>query len=108
MIDAVKEKLLSKGMQLMQSPMVAKLMESEKVGVLLEKAMTLPIKLSDGMRSHREKLTSVLDLATQQDLDDLKRAVSRMEDLLRDVKRESADLLRQSEKETGAKKPVAE
>lgn len=108
MIDAVKEKLLAKGMELMQSPAVARLMESEKVGMVLEKAMTLPIKVSEGMRSHREKLTSILDLATQQDLDDLKRAVTRMEDLLRDVKKESAELIKQSDQAGAKKKPVAE
>lgn len=108
MIDAVKEKLLAKGMELMQSPAVARLMESEKVGMVLEKAMTFPIKVSEGMRSHREKLTSILDLATQQDLDDLKRAVTRMEDLLRDVKKESAELIKQSDQAGAKKKPVAE
>jgi len=107
MIDTVKEKLLAKGMEFMQSPAVARMMESEKVGVLLEKAMTVPIKVSAGMRSHREKLTSILELATQQDLDDLKRAVTRMEDLLRDIKTESSQLLKNSE-EKGAKKTVAE
>ncbi len=108
MIDAVKGKLLSKGMELIQSPTVAKLMESEKVGVILEKAMSLPIKMSDGIRTHRERLTSILELATQQDLDDLKRAVTRMEDLLREIKKESSDLLKQTDKDSSKKKTVAE
>ena len=85
MIDAVKEKLLAKGMELLQSPAVAKLMESEQVGTILEKAMTFPIKMSDKFRSHKERLSSLLELATQQDLDDLKRAVTRMESLLKDL-----------------------
>lgn len=108
MIDAVKEKMLAKGIELLQSPAVAKLMESEKVGTILEKAMTLPIKMSDTFRTHKERLTSLLELATQQDLDDLKRAVSRMESLLKDLKDESSELLRETDEEPPPKTPIAE
>jgi hypothetical protein len=97
MIDAVKDKLLATGVELMKSPMFAKLMESEKVGLVMEKALTLPIKASETFRSQKERLTSLFELATQQDLDDLKRAVSRMEELLHDIRRESGDLLRQTD-----------
>jgi hypothetical protein len=108
MIDEVKEKLLTKGMELLQSPAVAKLMESEKVGTILEKAMTFPIKMSDTFRNQKERLSSLLELATQQDLDDLKRAVSRMERLLQDLKQESGALLRETEEEPPTKPPIAE
>ena len=108
MIDSVKEKLLAKGIELLQSPAVAKLMESEKVGTILEKAMTFPIKMSDSFRTHKERLTSLLELATQQDLDDLKRAVSRMESLLKELKDDSSELLRQTDEEPPAKTPIAE
>jgi len=108
MIDTVKEKLLATGVELMKSPMVAKMMESEKVGIVMEKALTLPIKASETFRSQKERLTSLFELATQQDLDDLKRAVSRMEELLRDLKRESGDLLRQTEADDEERPTVAE
>jgi hypothetical protein len=107
MIDAVKEKLLTTGVELLKSPLVAKLLESEKVGVLLEKALTVPIKVSETFRGQKERLASLLELATQQDLDDLKRAVSRMEDLLRDIKRESGALLQQTEAEEAERPAVA-
>ena len=64
MIDMVKEKLVSHAMKLMQSPAVSKLMESEKMGAFLEKAMSVPIKLSDGFRAKRERLTTLFELAT--------------------------------------------
>jgi hypothetical protein len=108
MIDAVKDKLLTTGVELMKSPMVAKLMESEKVGLVMEKALTLPIKASETFRSQKEKLTALFELATQQDIDDLKRAVSRMEDLLRDLKRESGDLLRETDADDQQRPTVAE
>lgn len=108
MIDVVKDKLLATGVELMKSPMVAKMMESEKVGIVMEKALTLPIKASETFRSQKERLTSLFELATQQDLDDLKRAVSRMEELLRDIKRDSGDLLRQTEADDQERPTVAE
>ncbi|MCK9460123.1 MAG: hypothetical protein M0R80_10830 [Proteobacteria bacterium] len=107
MIDMMKEKLVSGGMKLMQSPAVAKLMESEKMGVLLEKAMSVPIKLSEGFRAKRERMTALFELATQQDLDEVKRSVARMEDLLHEIKNASSDLLDKTGAEAGAKEPVA-
>jgi tRNA(Phe) wybutosine-synthesizing methylase Tyw3 len=107
MIDMMKEKLVSGGMKLMQSPAVAKLMESEKVGVLLEKAMSVPIKLSEGFRAKRERMTALFELATQQDLDEVKRSVARMEDLLHEIKNASSDLLDKTGAKAGGKEPVA-
>ncbi len=107
MIDMMKEKLVSGGMKLMQSPAVAKLMESEKMGVLLEKAMSVPIKLSEGFRAKRERMTALFELATQQDLDEVKRSVARMEDLLHEIKNASSDLLDKTGAKAGGKEPVA-
>ncbi|MDJ0765417.1 MAG: hypothetical protein QNJ97_20720 [Myxococcota bacterium] len=94
MINTLKEKMMTKGMALLQSPAVGKLMESEKVGVVIEKAMTVPFKVSGVVRSQKERLVALLDLATQEDVDDIKRAVVRMETVLKDIKKESGDLLR--------------
>jgi len=107
MIEMVKEKLVAHGMKLMQSPAVSKLMESEKMGALLEKAMSVPIKLSDHLRSKRERLTALFELATQQDLDEVKRSISRMEDLLHEIRSTSSDLLSKTGAEAGGKEPVA-
>ena len=107
MIDKIKETLVAQGMKLMQSPAVTKLMESEKMGVVLEKAMSVPIKLSEGLRGKREKLTTMFELATQADLDEVKRSVSRMEDLLQEIKSSSNDLLDKTRADAGAKEPVA-
>jgi hypothetical protein len=107
MMDTIKEKLIAQGMKLMQSPPITKLMESEKMGVVLEKAMSVPIKLSDGLRAHREKLTALFDLATQADVDELKRSISRMEDLLQEIKSSSNDLLDKTRTDAHPKEPVA-
>ncbi len=108
MLDSLKQKMMSKGMELMQSPAVGKMMESEKVGVVIEKAMTVPFKVSGALMSQKERLVALFDLATQEDIDDVKRAVSRVEGVLRDIKKESSELLRKVEEEEPDKPPVAE
>ncbi|MCP4674304.1 MAG: hypothetical protein GY854_02060 [Deltaproteobacteria bacterium] len=108
MLDSLKQKMMIKGMELMQSPAVGKMMESEKVGVVIEKAMTVPFKVSGALMSQKERLVALFDLATQEDIDDVKRAVTRVEGVLRDIKKESSELLRKAEEEKPAEPPVAE
>jgi len=93
MLNVLKEKAIAQALGLLQSTAVTKMMESEKVGVLLEKAMSLPIRISEGAHVQRERFTTLLELATREDLDDVKRSVARMEDLLRELKDQSVDLL---------------
>lgn len=107
MMDTIKEKLIAQGMKLMQSPPITKLMESEKMGVVLEKAMSVPIRVSEGLRSKRERITALFELATQADLDELKRSISRMEDLLQELKTSSGDLLDKTRADGGSREPVA-
>ena len=108
MINMLKDKVMTKGMDLLQSQAVTKLMESEKVGFVIEKAMSVPFKVSAALMSHKEKLVALLDLATQEDIDEVKRAMSRMEGVLKDIKKESSDLLKKVSEDEPAKPPVAE
>lgn len=86
MIDMLKKMAIEKGMNLMQSPAVAKIMASEKTGELIEKAMTIPFKVSSVITNQKEKLVEMLDLATQEDMDDLRRNLSKMEATLTEIK----------------------
>lgn len=86
MIGSLKEKAMTKGMQLLNSPMVAKAMESEQVGTIIEKAMTFPIKVSETIRARKEQVTSFMEVATQSDLDELKRSVARVEQEVKSIK----------------------
>ena len=86
MIGNLKELAISKGMQLLNSPVVTKAMESEQVGTIIEKAMSLPIKISETIRTRKEQLTNFMEVATQSDLDEVKRTVTRMEDEIRNMK----------------------
>lgn len=89
MIGNLKEMAISKGMQLLNSPVVSKAMESEQVGTIIEKAMTLPIKVSETIRTRKEQLTAFMEVASQSDLDEVKRALNRVEDELNVMKSQS-------------------
>ncbi len=92
----------------MQSEAIGKLLENEKVGVAIEKAMGVPFKVSGAIMTQKERIVALFDLATQQDLDDLKRGMSRLEDVLKDIKNDSDELLREVDREQSPKSPVAE
>jgi uncharacterized protein (UPF0216 family) len=79
MIDNLKKMAAEKGMAVMKSPVVAKIMASETAGVVIEKAMTVPFKISNIMTQQKEKLVEMFDLATQEEMDDLRRTISRLE-----------------------------
>lgn len=108
MRDFLKKAVMDKGMELLQSEAVAKLMESEKVGVVIEKAMSVPFKVSGAVMSQKERLVALLDLATQEDIDYVKREMKKMEGVLKEIKKESKDLLSKMGEDEPKKPPVAE
>ena len=67
--------------------------------MVIEKAMTVPFKISNAVTAKKEKLVQMFDLATQEDVDELRRAVTRVEDVLKDIKEESSNLLNKMAKE---------
>jgi hypothetical protein len=90
MIKMIKEMAAEKGKALLQSETVSKILASEKMGTVIEKAMTVPFKISTAVAHQKEKLVEMFDLATQEDMDDLRRTISRMEDELSAVKASGA------------------
>jgi limonene-1,2-epoxide hydrolase len=105
MLDLLKQKAIAKGMELMQSPAVGKLMESEQVGVVIEKALTVPFKVSGALTVQKERLVSLLDLATQEDIDEVRRTMTRVEGVLKDIRRE-AEALREAGTEAASKSKI--
>jgi hypothetical protein len=97
MASTLKDKMMAKGLQLMQSPMVGKIMENEKVGIALTKAMNVPLKLTASLNAQKERFVTLFDLATQQDMDELRRALSKVEGVLKEIKEESSEMLRKVE-----------
>lgn len=108
MLDKLKEKAIAKGLKLLSSPVVAKAMESEKVGVILEKVMTFPITVSEKLRVHKGQVTNFMELVTKTDLDEVKSAITKMEDLLYEIKKETKAALAKSKDNNSSDEPAAE
>ena len=89
MADSLKKKLTQKAAKFMQSDTVEKLMESEQFGVVMEKAMAIPFKFTNMAMSGKERLVALFDLATQEDIDEVKRAMARLEGTLKEGDTES-------------------
>jgi hypothetical protein len=89
MADSLKKKLTEKAAQFMQSETVEKLVESEQFGIVMEKAMAIPFKFTNLAMSGKERLVAIFDLATQEDIDEVKRAMARLEDNLKEADTES-------------------
>ncbi len=85
MIDTLKKMAMEKGMALMQSETVTKVLSNEQVASMVEGAMTIPFKISNAITSQKEKLVSLLDLATQEDIDEIRRSMSRVEGALNNL-----------------------
>ena len=90
MINELKKIVIDKGVSLMQSEKVTKVLSNEQVGAVVEKAMTIPFKLSNAVTAQKERLVALFDLATQEDIDDIRRSVARVEDALKGLKKESS------------------
>jgi len=88
MIDTLKKMITEKGLSLMQSDKVTQILSNEQVGAVVEKAMTIPFKLSNAVTAQKERLVALFDLATQEDIDDIRRSVARVEDVLNGLKKE--------------------
>ena len=82
MIKVLKTMAVEKGKALLQSPAVSKILASEQMGTVIEKAMSVPFKISSAVSEKKEKLVEMFDLATQEDMDELRRTIARLEDEL--------------------------
>ncbi|MCK9523128.1 MAG: hypothetical protein M0R76_08790 [Proteobacteria bacterium] len=91
MLKELKEKALTHGMSLLNSPTLIRVMENEKVGEILGKAMNIPIQLSSELASQRDKLTHFMQVASLSEVDELKRTIARLEDEISVLKRDKSN-----------------
>ncbi len=82
MIKMIKSMAMDQCKAVMQSETVSKILASEQVGSVIEKAMTVPFKISEAVATKKEKLVEMFDLATKADMDELRRSMSQMEETL--------------------------
>jgi cell division protein FtsB len=78
----IKKTLMKQGMKLMSDPRVAKLLQDPRVMSALMQAMSVPGKVQSFTAEQVEKLAKSMSLATEDEVNDLKRTVRRLEDEL--------------------------
>lgn len=83
----LKQKLMQEGMKLMSNPKVMKLMQDERVMKAVMTAMSLPAKVSTFKESAGEKVAKTLNMATAQEVKDLKRTIRKLEEQVETLKR---------------------
>jgi hypothetical protein len=85
---SLKKSLMKQGMKLMSDPRVMKLMQDERVMKAVMTAMSLPGKVQHIAQEQVEKAAKVMQLATEDEVKDLRRTVRKLEDEVARLQRE--------------------
>jgi len=75
----LKDRLLAEGMKIAADPRVAKLMQDERFMRLVMAAMAVPGRVSHYTTEQKEAFAKTMGLATSDEVRDLKRAVTSLE-----------------------------
>lgn len=84
----MKKVLLERGMKLMQDPRVMKLMQDPRVMKAMMTAFQVRGKVSDNLDQQAAKLAKTFNLATKEDLRDLKKTIRKLEDHVKKLEKE--------------------
>ena len=79
-MSAIKKTLMKQGMKLMTDPRVMKIMQDERVMKAVMDAMALPGKVQTFTAESTEKIAKAMSLATEDEVNDLKRQIRRLEE----------------------------
>ena len=89
-MSSLKKNLVQQGMKLMGDPRVAKIMQDERVMKALMGAMSVPGKVSTFTNEQAEKLAKAMSLATEDEVNDLRRTIRRLEKDIARLEKEKA------------------
>jgi hypothetical protein len=81
-MSSIKKALMDQGMKLMTDPRVMKIMQDERVMKALMQMMSMPGKVTTFTTEQVERLAKAMSLATEDEVNDLKRQVRRLEEEL--------------------------
>jgi hypothetical protein len=79
-MSSIKKTLVKQGMKLMTDPRVMKIMQDERVMKAVMQMMAVPGKVQTFTNDQVEKLAKAMSLATEDEVNDLKRQIRRLED----------------------------
>lgn len=79
-MSSIKKTLVEQGMKLISDPRVMKIMQDERVMKTLMQMMSVPGKVQTFGSDQVEKLAKAMSLATEDEVNDLKRQIRRLEE----------------------------
>lgn len=87
MFDKLKREAMRQGMKLMSNPKVMKAMADPRLMNAISQGLAFKGKVQSGFENTMRQLIEVLNLATKEDLEYLKRSLAQMEDSVNDLER---------------------
>ena len=88
-MSSLKKTLMKQGMKLMTDPRVMKLMQDERVMKAVMTAMSMPGKVQSFTSEQVQSLAKAMALATEDEVNDLKRTVRSLEEELARIERQT-------------------
>lgn len=88
---SIKKTLAKQGMKLMTDPRVMKVMQDERVMKTVMQMMSVPGKVQSFTNDQVERLAKAMSLATEDEVNDLKRQIRRLEEEVARMEKESAN-----------------
>ena len=85
---SLKKSLMKQGMKLMTDPRVMKLMQDPRVMKAVMTAMSMPGKMQSFGNESVEKIAKAMALATEDEVNDLKRTVRSLEEEVAHLRKE--------------------
>jgi hypothetical protein len=79
-MSSIKKTLMQQGMKLMTDPRVMKIMQDERVMKAVMQMVSMPGKVQTFTSEQVERLAKAMSLATEDEVNDLKRQVRRLEE----------------------------
>ncbi len=79
-MSSIKKTLMKQGMKLMGDPRIMKIMQDERVMKAVMQMMSVPGKVQSFTSEQLEKLARAMSLATEDEVNDLKRQIRRLEE----------------------------
>ena len=90
MFDKIRQEAMRRGMMLMSSPKVMKMMADPRLMTAISQGFAIKGRIQSEIEARLRGIAETLNLATKEDIDALRQTVSRMEDSVTVLERKIA------------------
>ena len=87
-MSSIKKTLMKQGMRLMSDPRMLKMMQDERVMKAVMTAMSVPGRMQTFTHEQVERIVKAMALATEGEMNDLRRTVRRLEEEIARLQKE--------------------